>query len=105
MSRPTVPPEELLRRERAMGVRKGVSARCWTPLTPGAKCPDLLDAPWPRQRLFEEIRLVDVDQLGPGQHADDAAQRQEDAERHGLLAGGGALAGHDRDAHHGAGDE
>ena len=60
-----------------MGVRKGVSAARWTPLTPGAKCPELLDAPRTTQRLVQEIRLVDVDQLGPGQHPDDAADGQE----------------------------
>src|SRR4029079_11435559 len=91
MSRPTAPPEEFLRRD-FMGVRKGVSARGWTPLTPGAKCPELLDATRTAQRLVQEIRLVDVDQLGPGEHPDDAADGEEDAERNGLLARLRALA-------------
>src|SRR5262245_49859899 len=101
MSSPTVPPEEFLRRERLMGVRKGVSAGGWTPLTPDAKCPELLDATWMAQRLVQEIRLVDVDQLGPGEHPDDAADGQEDPERDRLLASLGPLARDDRHAHDG----
>src|SRR5215207_7000260 len=98
MSSPTEPPEECLRRANFMGVRKGVSAARWTHLTPRAKCPDLLDTRGTRQRLVEEIRLVDVDQPGPEQHPDDAAERQEDAERDCLLAPRGALAGDDENA-------
>src|SRR5687768_16414187 len=105
MSRPTAPPEEELRRENFMGVRKGVSAARWTHLTPGPKCPEMLDTPCPRQRLIEEIRLVDVDQLGPGEHAHDASERQEDAEWHRLLAARGALARKDDDAHDAARQE
>src|SRR3954447_6462433 len=105
MSRPTAPPEEFLRRENIMGVRKGVSAAPWTHLTPRPKCPDLLDTRPLCQRLFEEVVAVDVDQLGPHQDADDAAQGQEDAERDGLLAPRGALARDDDDAHDGAGQE
>src|SRR5829696_4509211 len=102
MSRPTVPPEEFLRRENIMGVREGVSAPSWTPLTPAPKCPELLDTRLTGQRLFEEIRLVDVDQLGPGEHSDDASEGQEDAKRHRLLACRRPLARDDRDPDHGA---
>src|SRR6266540_4693719 len=105
MSRPTEPPVEFLRRENIMGVRKGVSARAWTPLTPVPKCPELLDAPWTAQPLVEEIAVVDVDQLGPGEHADDASDRQEDAEGHGLLARGRALAGDDGETRDGPYEE
>src|SRR5215213_4129612 len=99
MSRPTAPPEEFLRRENIMGVRKGVSAAHWTHLTAGPKCPDSLDAPRPRQRLFEEIVLVDVDQVRPEQHPDDASERQEDAERNCLLAARRTLTGDDENAY------
>src|SRR3954452_17323385 len=98
MSRPTEPPEEFLRRENIMGVRKGVSAAPWTHLTPTPKCPDLLDTRPLRKRLFEEVVAVEVDQLGPGQDAHDAAQGQEDAERDGFLAPCGSLARDDEDA-------
>src|SRR5215218_185209 len=105
MSSPTEPPEECLRRENFMGVRKGVSAARWTHLTPRPKCPEKLDARCPRQRLIEEVRLVDVDQLGPGKHSDDAPERQEDAERDRLLATRGALAREYEHSHDAAGQE
>src|SRR4051812_28500646 len=107
MSRPTAPPEEFLRRD-FMGVRKGVSAARWTALTPDAKCPELLDGTRTGQRLVQEIRLVDVDQLGPGEPPDDAADGQEDAERDGLLARLRALArddGHADDRSRQEGDQ
>src|SRR5919112_3401790 len=100
MSRPTEPPEEFLRREDNMGVRKGVSAASWTPLTTASKVSRsagrLLDA---GAFLIEEVRLVEVDQLGPGEHPDDPAERQEDAERDGLLARRRALTREDHRAH------
>src|SRR5919108_4141607 len=105
MSRPTDPPEEFLRRERLMGVRKGVSAARWTHLTPGPKCPELLDTPRIAPRLVQEIRVVEVDQLGPHEHADDPSERQEDPERNGLLARRGALARDDHAAYDAAGEE
>src|SRR3954453_24125908 len=105
MSRPTAPPEEFLRRENIMGVRQGVSAVRWTHLTPSPKCPDLLDTPRTRQRLFEEIVSVDVDQLGPHEHADDPANREEHAERNGHLAPRRALARDYEEAHDAAGQE
>src|SRR5215218_2365512 len=105
MSRPTEPPEEFLRRENIMGVRKGVSAARWTHLTPRSKCPDLLDTTRFARRLVEEIRLVDVHELGAREHSDDAADGEEDPERHGLLARRGALARHDRDSGDRAGQE
>src|SRR6185503_17022705 len=92
MSRPTVPPEEFLRRENIMGVRKGVSAAHWTHLTPSSKCPDLLDTTRFARPLFEEIRLVDVHELRAREHSDDAPDCEEDPERHGLLARRCALA-------------
>src|SRR5215212_393116 len=103
MSRPTDPPEEFLRRENIMGVRKGVSAARWTHLTPKSKCPNSLDTPPACQRLFEEIRPVDIDEIGPGEHPDDAPDREEHAERHGLLTGGSTLAGDDPETDDGAG--
>src|SRR6185503_17317618 len=105
MSRPTVPPEEFLRRENIMGVRKGVSAARWTHLTPSSKCPDLLDTTRFARPLFEEIRLVDVHELGAREHPDDAADGEEDAERHGLLARGRALARDHADPDDGARQE
>src|SRR4051794_36154059 len=105
MSRPTAPPEEFLRRENIMGVRQGVSAARWTHLTPSPKCPDLLDTPRPRQRLFEEIVSVDVDQLGSREHADDAAKGEENAERDGHLAPRRALARDYEKAHDAARQE
>src|SRR3954466_1028176 len=104
MSRPTAPPEEFLRRDN-MGVRQGVSAARWTHLTPSPKCPDLLDTPRTRQRLFEEVVPVDVDQLGAREHADDAAEGEENAERHGHLAPRRALPRDYEKAHHAPGQE
>src|SRR5215211_5101852 len=82
MSRPTKPRAEFFLKRGIWRIRGGVAALGYRPWgaglerfcrgwTPGGR----------RRRLGEERPLVQVDQLRAGEHADEAAEREEGAER------------------------
>src|SRR5918992_300994 len=106
MSKPTVPRSEDFRRENAMGsspvigpTMGGISSGGQTSRRSGRRSTAR------RRASFQEVGLVQVDQLRAGEHGEDAAQRQKDAEGNGLLARRGALPRNDHETDQGAAEK